>query len=138
MNRQELVAYVRTKGDGVVATATPEGAPEAAYVAIAATDTGELVFDARPNSRKIANIRANPRVAVVIDGRDETTLQCEGAADIPSGLDRDRCIAAYASAFPEFAESVASDRVVVVRVTLEWARYGDYGSKPATIEEVEL
>ena len=138
MNRQELVAYVRAKGDGVVATATPEGAPEAAYVAIAATDSGELVFDARPNSRKIANIRANPRVAVVIDGRDETTLQCEGAADIPSGLDRDRCIAAYAIAFPEFAESVASDRVAVVRVTLEWARYGDYGSKPATIEEVEL
>ena len=138
MNRQQLIEYVRAKGDGVVATATPEGAPEAAYVAMAATDSGELVFDARPNSRKIANIRANPRVAVVIDGRDETTLQCEGAADIPSGSDLDRCIEAYASAFPEFAESVASDRVVVVRVTLEWARYGDYGSKPAAISTVEL
>jgi general stress protein 26 len=138
VNRQELIAYVRAKGDGIVATATPDGAPEAAYVAIAATDHGELVFDARPNSRKIANIRENPRVAVVIDGRDETTLQCEGAADIPSGLDRDRCIAAYAQAFPEFAESVASDRVVVVRITLDWARYGDYESKPAVVAEVEL
>jgi general stress protein 26 len=138
VNRQELIAYVRAKGDGIVATATPDGAPEAAYVAITATDAGELVFDARPNSRKIANIRENPRVAVVIDGRDETTLQCEGAADIPSGPDRDRCIAAYAQAFPEFAESVASDRVVVVRITLDWARYGDYGSKPAVVSEVEL
>ena len=138
MNRQELIAYVRAKGDGVVATATPEGAPEAAYVAIAATDSGELVFDARIGSRKIANIRANPRVAVVIDGRDETTLQCEGTAYIPVGVDRERCAAAYAEAFPQFVRSLSNDDIAVVRITLDWARFGDFRERPHVVTDVAL
>ena len=107
MDREELVAYVRAHGDGVLSTLGPDGSPQAAYLPIAATDAGELVLDARTSSRKVANLRRDPRVAVVVGGRDGTTLQCEGIADLPEGADRDACARAYLDAFPQFAASLA-------------------------------
>lgn len=126
MDPEQLVAYVRAHGDGVVATLGPGGAPQAAYLSLTATDRGELVFDARKSSRKIANLRRDPRVAVTVGGADGTTLQCEGLADLPEGADRARCSAAYAATFPEFAESMVSEEIVLVRVRLTWSRFGDY------------
>ena len=133
-----MIDYVRAQGDGIVATASPDGSPEAAYLAIAVTDSGELVFDARVGSRKIANIRANPRVAVVLGGRDDMTLQCEGIADIPSGDERERCATAYALAFPQFVRSLSNDDIVVVRITPSWARFGDFRERPHIVTDVDL
>ena len=65
------------------------------------------MLDARASSRKIANLRRDPRVAVVVGGRDGTTLQAEGVADLPDGADRDACARAYLDAFPQFAASLA-------------------------------
>lgn len=138
MERAELVDYVRMQRDGVVSTIGPDGAPQAAYLSIAATDRGELVFDAKPDSRKVANIRRDARIAVVIGGRDGTTLQCEGLADVLDGDDLIRCSAAYVDAFPEFAASVRSGVVVVVRVRLGWARFGDFRRAAPDVREVEL
>ncbi|MEN0129923.1 MAG: pyridoxamine 5'-phosphate oxidase family protein [Brevundimonas sp.] len=138
MDRSGLVEYIRAQGDGVLSTLGPDGSPQAAYLAITATDQAELVLDARAVSRKVANLRADPRVAVVVGGRDGTTLQCEGVADIPSGTDRERCAAAYARAFPQFAASLADEAIVVVRVRLTWARFGDYRSTNAEVSEVTL
>lgn len=143
MNRAELqladlIEYVREHGDGVVSTIGPDGAPQAAYLTVAVTDRGELVFDARTDSRKVANIRTRPRIAVVIGGRDGTTLQCQGRADAPGGSERERCAAAYVAAFPQFAESVRDPGVVVVRVTLDWARFGDFRDGGHDTSIVEL
>lgn len=126
MEPEQLVEYVRARGDGVVSTLGPSGEPQAAYLPIAATDSGELVFDARVTSRKIANLRRDARVAVVVGGADGTTLQAEGVADLPEGADRERCAAAYLAAFPQFAASLGADGIVLVRVRLTWSRFGDY------------
>lgn len=126
MDEAALIEYVRAQRDGVVSTLGPDGSPQAAYLPVAATAIGELVFDARDDSRKVANIRRDPRVAVVIGGADGTTLQVQGAADVPSGRDHARCAEAYVAAFPEFADSVHSADIVIVRVTPDWSRYGDY------------
>lgn len=138
MERAELVDYVRLQRDGVVSTVGPDGAPQAAYLSLAATDRGELVFDARPESRKVANLRRDARVAVVVGGRDGTTLQCEGVADVLDGDDLVRCSAAYVDAFPEFAASVRSGTVVVIRVRLGWARFGDFRGDAPDVREVGL
>ena len=138
MDRRGLVEYVRAHGDGVLSTLGPDGAPQSAYLALTATDEAELVLDARGASRKVANLRADPRVAVVVGGRDGTTLQCEGFADVPSGDERDTCAAAYAATFPQFATSLTDPTIVVVRVRLTWARFGDYRSPAPRITEVAL
>jgi general stress protein 26 len=116
----------------------PGGAPQAAYLVITATDRGELVLDARSESRKIANVRRDPRVAVVIGGADGTTLQCEGVADLPEGPDRERCAAAYTSTFPQFAGSLVDDEIVLVRIRLTWGRISDYRSGTAASEPLDL
>lgn len=137
MDLAELVAHVRAQRDGVVSTLGPDGAPQAAYLSLAATDRGEIVFDAKPDSRKIANLRRDGRIAVVVGGADGTTLQVEGRAEIPEGPELERCTAAYLAAFPEFAGSFDAGAVVVVRVAIEWARHGDFrGAVPVVREFV--
>ena len=126
MERPELVAYVGAHGDAVVSTSGPRGEPQAAYLSIAATTDGELVFTAMADSRKVANIRRDNRIAVVIGGPDQMTLQLQGTTDVPMGRDRERCEEAYLAAFPQFASSMVDDSKVLVRVTLEWSRFGDY------------
>jgi PPOX class probable F420-dependent enzyme len=131
-----VVAHVRATGDGVVSTLGPDGGPQAAYLTLAVTDAGELVFDARAGSRKVANLRRDPRVAVVVGGGGGTTLQAQGVADVPTGVDRERCAQAYRSAFPRFAASLADPGIVVVRVRVEWARWGDFRASPPVVEEL--
>jgi nitroimidazol reductase NimA-like FMN-containing flavoprotein (pyridoxamine 5'-phosphate oxidase superfamily) len=97
VNRRELIEYVREQRHGIVATSGPDGEPQAAFLPIAATADGELVFDARPESRKIANLRGDARVAVVIGGADGTTLQCQGVADLLGGQDRLQWTATWCS-----------------------------------------
>ena len=126
MLQRDLIDYVRARGDAVVSTLGPDGEPQAAYLSITATDAGELVFDAKAGSRKVANLRRDPRIAVVVGGADGTTLQLQGVADFPSGAVLQSCADAYLTAFPQFAESLQSDAVVVIRVTVDWARFGDY------------
>ncbi|CAM3556917.1 pyridoxamine 5'-phosphate oxidase family protein [Isoptericola cucumis] len=135
LGRGVLVAFVREHGDGVLSTVGPDGGPQAAYLALAVTDDGVLVLDARASSRKVANLVGESRVAVVVGGRDGRTLQCEGVADVPEGAERERCAAAYRSAFPQFAGSLRDPGVVVVRVRLSWARFGDYRSAPPLVRE---
>ncbi len=132
-----LIDYVRAQRDGVVATNGPDGMPEAAYLTFAATDAGEIVFDARPESRKIANLRRDPRIALVIGGADGSTLQAEGIADFPTDPELDACVAAYAQAFPEGADALARG-MVFVRVRLGWARFRDYRCDPQISVEVTL
>jgi general stress protein 26 len=137
VDREALVSHVRSQRWGVVASLAPDGSPQAAYLAITATDAGELVFDARATSRKVANVRRDARVAVVVGGTDGTTLQCEGVANVPVGEDRERCAAAYLASFPEFASSLASEQIVLVRVVPGWARYGDFRTDPPVVRELD-
>jgi Pyridoxamine 5'-phosphate oxidase len=51
---------------GVLATVSPSGAPEAALMDVAVSDSAELIFDTRVGTRKLTNIDHNDRVAVVI------------------------------------------------------------------------
>ncbi|WP_315092893.1 GNAT family N-acetyltransferase [uncultured Cellulomonas sp.] len=138
MDRAGLVDHVRSHADGVLSSLGPDGQPQAAYLAIGATDRGELVLDARVSSRTVANLRRDPRVAVVVGGADGTTLQVEGIADLPEGVELERCAAAYLDAFPQFAASLSDDGIVVIRVRPSWARYGDYRPGGSSSVDVDL
>ena len=137
MNLTELVQYVHTHGGGVVSTVGADGTPQGAYVAVAATDDGELVFNAKPASRKVANILRDARAALTIGGRNGTSLQCEGVAEVLGGADLTQCADAYYSAFPQFTRSNGDD-IAFVRVRLAWARYGQYVGDAFESSEVDL
>jgi general stress protein 26 len=132
----EVVRFVRAHGDGVLTTLGPDGRPQAAYLTLAATDTGELVLDARATSRTVSNVLRDARVAVVVGGPDGVTLQAEGLAVVVQGDERRRCAQVYVTAFPQFAASLADPAIAVVRVRPTWARLGDYRAATPVLREL--
>jgi pyridoxine/pyridoxamine 5'-phosphate oxidase len=125
VTRAELVAFLRTHRVAVVSTVAPSGAPESALVGFAVSDELELVFDTLSTTRKVANLRADPRVAIVIGGwgEHEITAQLEGIAD--ERVD-DKLRDVYYAAYPDGRERAAWKDLIYVRVRVTWARYSDF------------
>jgi hypothetical protein len=90
-----------------------------ALVGIVATGRGELVFDTSRGSWKYRNLSALAHVALVIGWVNDITVQCDGTADVPTGVDRDRCLQAYFAQYRDGVGTVAfttSRTFVSVRV----------------------
>lgn len=138
MKPEDLVAFVRDRRLAVVATAGPDGHPEAALVGIAATEECELVFDTSVRSRKHENLLRDRRVAVVVGWDDEVTLQIEGTADKPAGVDRDRCLAAYFEQYPDGRQRAEDPDITHFRIRPRWARRADFRPSTFGVEEVAL
>ena len=133
MTRGEFAEFVRVAGMGVVATADAEGNPEAALVDLAATGAGEVIFDSAVTARKMANIAANPRVALVVGWRDSVSVQVEGLADTLTGTERAAYGRIYTERFP--GSRALREEFAIVRVIPRWLRY--YDARPASFRVAE-
>ena len=74
----------------MAASHAAEGPPEAALVGFLVNNRLELFFDSFDSTRKVANLRRDPRIAFVIGGYtigDERTVQYEGVVDVPTGAE---------------------------------------------------
>jgi hypothetical protein len=138
MDRAELVAFVRRRGQAVLATRGADGAPVATPVGIAITDEAEIIFDTSTASREFANIEAFPLVALVIGGGEDMTLQSEGPADVLSGPDRDRCLRAYFQQHPAGRARAATPGVAHVRIRPDRMRLNDYRPNSYGVQEIQL
>ena len=118
------------------ASVTTAAAPQAAVVGIAVSDDLELVFDTLGSTRKMANLRANPRIALVIGWDDEQTVQLEGLADEPHGPELERLKRVYFEAWPDGVERQMWEGITYVRVRPSWARFSDFRAN--RVEEVNL
>ncbi len=63
---QELDAFLAEPHIAVVATSGPSGKPHAMPVWYAWRD-GKVLFHTGPDSKKLRNLRANPRISIVVD-----------------------------------------------------------------------
>ena len=141
MERAELIALLRQHQLAVESSVNASGNPQAALVAFALTDAFELVFYARVPSRKIANLRRKPNIALVIGGwvgADQRTVQYEGRADFPDGAELSRVQRDYFRTFPGTQRLLAQTNVVWVRVQPVWMRYSDYGVAPKREHEFQF
>mgnify|MGYP003578856862 FL=1 len=138
MTRKELLAFMRSERFGVQASVCRDYAAQAAVVGIAVSDDFEIVFDTLTDSRKAANLRANPSVAFVIgsthDGA-ERTVQYEGVADAPSGDELRRVQEIYFDVFPDGRDRLHWKGLIHVRVKPLWIRYSNYGPQPPLVIE---
>lgn len=128
MNRAELLAFLRRHRYAVQASASADGAPQAAVVGIAVSDELEIVFDTLGTTRKMTNLRANSRIALVVGWDEEQTVQLEGIADEPKGDDLARLLSVYLAAFPDGIERQSWKDITYVRMRPTWARYSDFRS----------
>jgi general stress protein 26 len=133
MTRDEFVEFVRVARFAVVATTNTRNQPEAALVEVAATESGELVFDTKSEARKVENLVRSPRVAVVVGWEDGVSLQVEGRADVLAGTDRVSYGQVFESQFP--GSRALDDDFALIRVVPDWLRY--YDARPDSFRVTE-
>jgi hypothetical protein len=102
------------------------------------TEDFEVFFDTLESTRKVQNLRLNPKIAFVIGGLtpgDERTAQYEGVADEPSGPELDRLKELYFQSFPDGRHRQGWPGLTYIRARPTWIRYSDYNQSPPEIVE---
>ncbi|HRG99190.1 MAG TPA: pyridoxamine 5'-phosphate oxidase family protein, partial [Polyangiaceae bacterium] len=138
MERDDLLAFLRAQRWAVEASVSVHGTPQAAVIGVAVTDDLEIVFDTAEASRKTANLRRNPRAALVVGWDDARTVQLEGLADEPRGAELERLKAAYFARFPDGPERAAREPLTYFRVRPRWVRVSDFTGPEPKVTVVEL
>jgi general stress protein 26 len=133
MKAAELLSFMREHSLAVQASVSTSGSAQAAAFGIVVTDDFEVFFDALDESRKVENLRRNPRIAFVIGGTaagDERTVQYEGLADEPTGAELERLTELYFESFPDGRERQGWPGITYIRARPEWIRYSDFTADP--------
>jgi len=73
----------------------------------------------------------------VIGWDEEQTVQCEGIADEPTGLELERIKAVYIATFPDGVARQSWPGLTYFRVRLRWARYSDFRTPDSLIVELD-
>jgi hypothetical protein len=126
MNRADLFAFLRRHRLCIQASVSGTGAPQAAVVGYGVSHDLEIVFDTLGTTRKMANLRRDPRLALVIGWDEEQTVQIEGLADEPTGAELARLKQVYFGAYPDGPQREGWPGITYVRVRPTWARYSDF------------
>lgn len=136
MTRAELLAFLRRYRLAVQATTAPNGAPQAAVIGVAVSDTLEIVFDTLESTRKFQNLRVDPRIALVLGWDDAQCAQIEGVADVPTGAELERIQQCYFAVYPDGRDRLAWPGITHVRVRPTWVRFSDFSVEPPRIIEL--
>jgi hypothetical protein len=140
VTRAELLAFMKAQRHGAIASAGPDGAPQAAVVGIVVSDDFEVFFDTLASTRKARNLRAKDSVAFVVGGFEadaQRTVQLDGVADEPTGVELDELKHLYFERFIDGPQRQAWKGLIYVRVRPTWLRYSDYRTDPPTIVELD-
>jgi len=135
MTRDELVRFLRRYKLAVQASVSVDGDPQAAVVGFAVSDTLEIVFDTTEATRKVRNLFADPRIALVVGWDDQITVQIEGIADFPTGKELERIRDCYFAEYPDGRDRLVWPGIRHVRVRPTWARYSDFTRDPPDVIE---
>ena len=134
----EIYRFLREHRLAVISTLGPEASPQAAVIGIAVTEALDITFDTSTTSRKYANLRADPRAALVIGWDLGQTVQLEGTAEVLSGPELDACKPDYFALWPDGRDREHRPDIAYVRVRPTWLRYSDFSRTPPRVEELRL
>ena len=93
---------------------------------LAVADEGDVLFDSYTATRKVDNLRANPRAALVIGWDDGVSVQVEGSAEILWRIQCDACGKVYLAQFP--GSRALADGFSLIRIVPDWLR--QYDTRP--------
>ena len=122
--------FLRDHHRAVLATLRRDGRPQMSPVACAVDDEGRAVVSTRETAMKVANLRREPRVSLIVVSEEwyGDWVQLDGTADIVSLpeamellVDYYRRVAGEHPDWDEYRAAMEQERRVVVRVTLERA-----------------
>jgi hypothetical protein len=138
MTPKDLLEFLKEHRLAAEASISPSSAAQAAVVGFAISDEFEIIFDTLDSTRKVANLRHNPKLAFVIGGftaGDERTAQYEGLADEPKGAELERLTEIYYGVYPDGRARRSWGGLIYIRVRPTWIRYSDYNVDPPQIIE---
>ena len=140
MNRHDLQEFVyrfiAARKYGVVSSIGPDGEPQSALVGISVSPELEIVFDTVKTSRKYPNLKADPRIAVVIGWEGEQTIQYQGLAMEPENGELQRAKAIYFTAWPSGIERQKWPGIAYFLIRPTWVRYSDFDT--GRVEEMRF
>ena len=137
-NRADLLTFLRAHRYAAEASVSRDTGVQAAVIGIAVLDTFEIIFDTIATSRKAHNLVQDPRIALVIGGLsgEEQSVQYEGVADRPTGVELTRIQECYFKVFPDGRDRLAWPNLIYLRVRPQWMRYSDFSVNPPLIVEI--
>ena len=130
----EALSFLEAHTTGVVATVSSEGKPRARLVYYTCDDSFNVYFVTLANTRKAADLAANPHAAFVVSETDAPrTLQLEGAiADLTDTATIDPTLADLVSTLmsnTRYGAPLArfdTAKLKFFRLTPDWVRWGNF------------
>jgi|SRR3989339_1226739 len=136
-DKQTVLEFIKKQSLAVLSTVTPSHKSESAVMAIAVTDTWEVLMSTEPTTRKVANIKTNPHTSLIIGGLESPSVQLDGQASLFSGPQAEAIKHLILTIHPDTAPYL-SPTTVYIKFVPTWLRYSDYSQNPPQIFETEL
>jgi hypothetical protein len=136
MDKAGIHAFMKQFRYGVVSSISGNGTPQSALVGIATTSELEVVFDTVKSSRKYPNLIERPSCSFVVGWDGEQTVQFEGIAVEPTGMELKRYQEAYFAVWPDGPARMKWPGIAYFVVRPLWIRYSDFDQSPPSIEEL--
>lgn len=138
LRKAELYDFIARHRYGVVATTHADGSAQSALVGIAVSPELEIYFDTIGDTRKGQNLRRDPRISIVIGWDNEQSVQLEGVADEPKGVELDVLKLVYYAAWPDGPGRERWPGITWIRVKPHWIRFSDFNRSEAAVREMKL
>lgn len=136
MELEQLYRFINARKLGVISTTSPSGDPQSAVVGIAVSPQLQIVFDTLKSSRKYANLKADPRISLVVGWDAEITVQYEGTAIEPEGEALRQAKDLYFETWPSGVERQQWPGITWFLISPAWIRYSDFDT--GQIEEMRF
>jgi uncharacterized protein YhbP (UPF0306 family) len=142
--RARVAAYLETHTTLALATAGPDGVPQAAPLFYASDAALNLIFLSAPDSRHSLNLARNPAAAASIydevwEWQAIRGLQIEGSVERLEGAERERALVLYQTKYPFVSAFGAEvERSAFYRLHPRWLRYIDNSIAFGWHEELTL
>ncbi len=128
MTNDELIGFLAMHDHAVESRLGPSGEPRSSYVGIAVTADAQVILNCFKTSRKYHDLQRDPRIALVVGWQDAQTVQLEGVADFPSGVELDALRERYLAVHPD---ATRGPDIAYIRIRPAWARCSDFrGDEP--------
>jgi PPOX class probable F420-dependent enzyme len=136
----DLLAFVRPRHHGILATERADGSPQLSPVTMGVDGQGRVVVSSYPERAKTANARRRPRASMCVlsDSFGGEWVQVSGSIevlDLPEGLDAlvdyFRCISGEHPDWDEYRAAMQRQGKVLLRLTIDrWGPVSKGGFPP--------
>ncbi|MEI6327556.1 MAG: pyridoxamine 5'-phosphate oxidase family protein [Candidatus Roizmanbacteria bacterium] len=136
--RHAIATYLGNHHLAVISTANIQGAPQSAVIGYSCTGDLEIVFTTYADSRKVINLKKNPRVSLVIGWDGGRTLQYEGEAHLVVGAQAVKLEEFHYNIVPTAAKYTQPKKQILYKITPKWIRLTDFHQDPWQVWEVRV